>query len=90
MSLSLRLGTLPKGLEVRSTGIEPYQRVFVGDYEISMADILVVAHYALTNTDLKPHDLRLQFVKCVQAMKVIDGYNPGNQRLHSEVSPIKL
>lgn len=82
MSLSLDLGTKPNGLEI-SMWFD--NTVYLGDYEISLIDFLVAARYVLTNTDLEPDDPRLQFVKCVQSMKEVDGYNPGGKHLESDV-----
>jgi hypothetical protein len=54
--------------------------VFIGEYEVSLVDFLKAAKYVLTNTDLEPNDPRLQFVKCVQSIKKVDGNNPGKTR----------
>jgi len=81
MSLVLEMGTQPAGLQVKTFGFD--NTVFLGDYEISLKDFLVVAKYVLTNTDLEPNDPRLQFVKCIQSMKETDGYKPGQKRLET-------
>ena len=84
MSLILEMGTKPAGLEVKTFGFGSMgNTVHIGDYEISIEDFLVTAEYVLTNTDLDPNDPRLQFVKCVQSMKQVDGYNPRQKRLEA-------
>jgi hypothetical protein len=79
------MGTKPKNLNVktydRSAGMG--NTVFLGDYEISLEDFLLTAKYVLTNTNLEPNDQRLQFVKCVQSMKQVEGYSPGRKRLQA-------
>ena len=91
MSLSLDLGTKPAGLEVKTFGFGSMgNTVHLGDYEISLEDFLVTAEYVLTNTDLEPNDPRLQFVKCVQSMKEVDGHNPNRKRLESSVPAVAL
>lgn len=93
MSLSLVMGTKPVGLVVKTyDGFGSTETiVYLGDYEISLIDFLVMATYVLTNTDLRPDDPRLQFVKCVKSMKEVDGYNPMilyGKRLESDIPPI--
>ena len=88
MSLSLNLGTKPDGLVV----ITPLpslsgQVVWIGEYQISLKDFLLMAEYVLTNTDLEADDLRLPFVECVKSMHVVQGYNKGGQRLASQRPP---
>jgi len=73
MSLVLERGTKPAGLRIKTLGLLLGDPVWIGDYEISMEDFLFAAHYVLTNTNLRPNDPRLQFVKSVQAMKVVPG-----------------
>lgn len=87
----LEMGTRPAGLEVKTSGFgRMSDTVFLGDYEISLPDFLVIAEYVLTNTDLKPNDLRLQFVRCIQSMREVDGYNPNQKRLESSVPAVLL
>ena len=84
MSLVLEMGTRPTGLGVKTFGLDSMgNTVHLGDYEITIEDFLVAAEYVLTNTDLDPNDPRLQFVKCVQSMKEVGGYNPGRKRLEA-------
>lgn len=92
MSLALGLGTKPADLEVKTFGHGLMgSTVFIGDYEISLMDFLAAAEYVLTNTDLKPNDdPRLQFVKCVESMKEVDGYNADMKRLKSSVPAVIL
>lgn len=94
MSLSLNQGTKPEGLEVKSRSITD-DTIVIGDYEISMRDFLAAAYYALTNTNLKSaEDPRLQFVKCVASMMVVEGFPVtimGKElqtlRLHTDIPP---
>lgn len=89
MSLSLDLGTKPAGLEVNTFGLgEIGSTIYLGNYEISLKDFLVTAFYVLTNTDLETNDPRLQFVKCVQSMKEVEGYYPIRKRLQAGVPPL--
>lgn len=81
MSLSLRQGTDPHGLEVKSWGKPVNLGILIGDYTLSMADFLDMVEYVLTNTDLEPNDLRPGFLARMQNMKVVEGYNPGGRRL---------
>jgi len=84
MALILQMGTQPAGLEVKTFGFGSMgNTVHLGDYKISIEDFLVAAEYVLTNTDLDPNDSRLQFVKCAQSMKEVEGYNPGRKRLEA-------
>ena len=95
MSLLLTSGTSPHGLCAKTMGIGA-QELYLGDYEISMTDFLELAHYVLTNTNLEgDDDPRLQFVKSVKAMKVVDGHrviiagkNVPTKRLATEVTPV--
>lgn len=97
MTFLLNMGTEPNNLKLRTTSIPllgtPPGTVFLGDYEISQEDFLFMAHYVLTNTDLVPNDKRLQFVECVKAMRIVPGWNQGNdsncKRLESDVPPVK-
>ena len=82
MSLILKMGTQPAVLEVKTFGFGSMgNTVHLGDYEITIEDFLVATEYVLTNTDLVSNDPRLQFVKCVQSMKGVAGWNPGRKRL---------
>ena len=87
MSMSLDgIGTNQPGLEVRMHGFGSMRNtVDVGKYEISLEDFLLVVMYVLTNTDLEANDQRRQFVKSVQSMKEVDGYNPNTKRLASDI-----
>ncbi len=90
MSLVL-VETKPTGLEVKTFGHGPMgNTVYLGGYEISLKDFLAAVEYVLTNTDLKPNDPRLQFIKCVQSMKEVDGYNANGKRLKSFVPVVLL
>jgi hypothetical protein len=88
MSLKLNNpGTKPSGLEVKTYSIKSLPVRF-GEYEISMEDFLCAAEYVLTNSDLYGNDPRRQFIKCVQAMKEVPGYNTTRKRLASDVLPV--
>ncbi|MEK7624240.1 MAG: hypothetical protein AAB404_00715 [Patescibacteria group bacterium] len=73
----------PKNLVVKSypRGLYFTDRPCVrfGKYTMSMEDFLCAAHYVLTNTDLEKkdgkNDPRLDFVKKIKKMKIVDGYN---------------
>ncbi|MEK7555141.1 MAG: hypothetical protein AAB518_04125 [Patescibacteria group bacterium] len=91
MSLTLDIGTKPAGLEVKTFGfIAGSHPVLLGDYEISIEDFLIAANYVLTNTDLDSNDPRLQFVKCIQSMREVEGYQPGRKRLSPSEPPVLL
>ena len=90
MSLSLMLGTKPEGLEIKTYGFPGMQNVYLGDYEISMQDFLLAAHYVLTNGNLKHDDPRLQFVRCVQVMHIVEGWGREGTRLDSPLPPAIL
>lgn len=89
MSRILNRGTKPEGLTVKAVGFKGVDFVALGDYEISLEDLLLTVHYVLTGTDLRDKDPRLQFVKSVMAMRTVDGYNKGRLRLETEVPPIE-
>ena len=81
MSLSLDLGTDPKGLEVATYGIEGLPDICIGNYELSMKDFRYMVSYVMTNTDLMPNDPRLILKEEIRRMTVQEGYNPGGKRL---------
>lgn len=90
----LERGTKPKNLEVKTWGLGS-DVVFFGDYEISIEDFLIAAHYVLTNTNLSKNDPRLQFVECVRSMQVTEGFpilSGGEEiktkRLETDVPPV--
>lgn len=95
MTMLLERGTKPEGLPVKTFGIpggiNGKDVVFLGDYEISIEDFLIAAHYVLTNSNLTENDPRLQFVECVRSMQMVKGY-PGEEiktkRLYTEVPPV--
>ena len=89
MSLPLNRGTQPAGLEVTTSSIGSIDNtVRIGYCKISLEDFLRAVVYVLTNTDLKPNDPRLQFVKYVQLMGEVEGYDPQNKRLESPIPAI--
>jgi len=83
MTLLLERGTKPANLGIKTIGFGDLgNTVFLGEYEISLEDFLFAAEYVLTNTNLGPTDPRRQFVKCVQFMTEVEGYNgPMTRRL---------
>lgn len=89
MSLTLDLGTTPAGLSVKTFGFgQMGNTVYLGEYEISLEDFLIMSHYVLTNTDLESNDPRRQFVECVKEMQEVSGFNAPATRLRSLLSPI--
>ncbi len=94
MTLRLNRGTKPTGLEIKTSGFNEGV-VFLGNYQISMEDFLIAAHYVLTNSNLEKDDPRRQFVKCVRAMRIRKGYpliirgkNIPTKRLASYIPPV--
>ncbi len=84
MPLKLGLGTKP-ALEVKTYGSGPRANtVDLGMYEISMEDFAAMVIYVLTNAELGPDDPRLELVRRVRTMQVIDGYTLGKRRLELE------
>ncbi len=79
MSLVLSNRTIPKDLEVSTTGLN--QIVSIGDYEIPLDEFLDVARYVILNTDLDKDDPRIKFVDLMKKLDKIDGWMPGKQRL---------
>lgn len=88
MSLHLNMGTEPDGLRVKTRGFGK-DIVFIGEYEVSIEDFFVLAHYVLTNTNLREDDPRLRFVESVKAMIVFEGFNRGGKRLSTAIPPIQ-
>lgn len=65
------------------------EKVIIGKEEVGLQDFLVLAHYVLTNFDLKPDDPRKQFVDCIKAMREEEGWNgPNSKALRSDRPPI--
>ena len=87
MSPRLALGTKPNGLEIKTFGLMGDNTVYLGDYEISLVDFLCAAEYVLTNSDLQQNDPRRQFVRCIQSMREIEGFNMNGRRLSSSIPP---
>ena len=79
-------------IAVKTRGFDPMVGTTIirfGDYDVPMNDFLSAVHYVLTNTDLQTSDdERLQFVKCVKSMKVVDGWNQGRKRLNTSIEPV--
>jgi hypothetical protein len=87
MPLILDQGTKPDGLAIKVWDLKSRGNiVFLGDYEITMKDFVDAAEYVLTITDLEPDDPRLQFVKYVQSIREVEGYNAGRKRLESPIT----
>lgn len=80
--------SLPKGLEAKShdtLGARIFLDVMleygnggcvvVGDYRLSMKDLLALTIYALGNTNIEGEtDPRLEFVKTIQKARLTDGF----------------
>ncbi|MFZ2969535.1 MAG: hypothetical protein WA063_00125 [Minisyncoccia bacterium] len=82
-----REGTKQK-IDVKTYGAGDLKdKVIFGKYEILLQDFLDAVHYVLTNTDLEPDDLRLEFVRRVNAMKEVPGYNKNGKRLKTIILP---
>jgi hypothetical protein len=79
MSLKLDGGTKPKGLFIKTSGLN--DTIILGDYRISMLDFLLAARYVLTNTDLEPNDPRLKFIEVIKKMRVVEGWDSAKKRL---------
>ncbi len=67
MTLELKNGVGVKTFEAGT--------VFIDHKEYSIEDVLNIAYYVLTNTDLVPDDPRLGFIKVVKDMAVVPGYS---------------
>ena len=84
MSLTLDLGTVPKGLRCKTHGLVPISlsdKVDIGDYELTIEDFCMLVHYVMTNTDLLgPDDPRISLVKMFRKARVVDGYNSSADR----------
>lgn len=81
MSLILCQGTKPTNLSIKTFGCCDDKFVHLGKYKITMNDFVAAAMYVLTNTDLEENDPRLEFVKAVQRLKPVKGFNRGSKRL---------
>ena len=84
---------LQSGLEAKTLpsyiGSQLGGEVRIGDTYISLKDFLTIAHYVLVISELEPDDPRRQFVKCVQEMKEVPGYNGGSSvRFFSPLEPV--
>jgi len=80
LSLSLDLGTDPKGLEVKTYGLTSLPHVRIGDYEVSMKDFCYMVEYVMTNTDLEPDDPRIELKKSIGSMHLVAGFNKSGIR----------
>lgn len=78
MSLRLNRGTEP---EVIAKTDWYGKSVEVGPITISTEDFCHLALYVLTNTDLTNDDPRLNFVKSLATLNIVDGHNAGGKRL---------
>ncbi len=78
MSLTLNRGTEP---EVVAKTDFYGKSVDVGPITISTEDFCHLALYVLTNTDLTHNDPRLDFMKSLAALNIVDGHNAGGKRL---------
>ena len=75
MTLCSDIGTDPKGLEVKTYGLESMPHVRIGDYEISMKDFRYMVEYVMTNTDLEKNDPRIDLKESITSMNLVNGYN---------------
>lgn len=89
MSLSLEHGTKPHGTMVKTGQVPTRDIVQIGEYELSIEDFLLAAFFVLTNTNLTSDDQRLQFVKSIQDMRVVEQPR-GDHRLESDTIPIRV
>lgn len=70
MSMDLDRGSRPEGLRAKHFG----QSIMVGEYVLSLEDLLRLAHYGLIASELKgDDDPRHAFIRMVQSMEVVDG-----------------
>jgi hypothetical protein len=63
--------------------------VVFGDREVPLEEFLIAAAYVLGTVALKQNDPRLQFVKCVESMRVIREAD-GEERLKTYVPPVPV
>jgi len=80
--MTLLLNSMPTtdpGMEIKTHGFDG--SVWFCHNRIAIEDFLYAVEYVLTNTDLKPHDPRLDFIKAVKDIEVLDGWEDGNERL---------
>lgn len=78
MSLELALGTQPEKLTAKATEA----KIYLGDYILSMTDLLCLTEYALTNSHLvDPVDVRLHFLERIATLKSVPGNFPGWMQL---------
>jgi len=80
LSLSLDLGTEPKGLEVKTYGLKSLPEVRIGEYELSMKDFCYMVNYVMTNTDLEPYDPRIDLKESIKSMHLVPGFNKNGVR----------
>lgn len=81
MSLSLDRGTVPAGTIVKTFGHGVDQNVVhLGTYEISLIDFLTAAMYVLTNSDLVASDERYDFVRAVNGLREVQGFDIARTR----------
>ncbi len=70
--LKLSNGTKPKGLKVVINGFGPGgDKIYIGKYEISIADALVMTANIFTGTTMRKKDLRPQFLYYLQSMRMV-------------------
>jgi len=70
------------GNELRVSTNSIFNSVTVGQYSLKLEQLLLIAKYVLTNTDLVgDKDPRLEFVRAVRSMKKAKGYKKGAKRL---------
>ena len=70
MSIVLH-GADPKGLEAnQSSGIPG--KVLIGDYDLTVEDVMELAYYVLINTALEDDDVRLKFLAKAKVLTAKD------------------
>lgn len=87
MSLMLENGTEPHGLSAKTFFAD---KVFLGQYEISMEDFLELAWYVLTNVNLTgPEDPRLRFLERLYRTGKVEGWGGKGERLDVIRPPLR-
>ena len=87
MSFILSKKTRPAELWIKSLGMKHSPTVVcISKYKIPIKDFLDIVEYVMTNTDLTHDDPRLQFLKVIESMEKVQGYNPGAKHLQNSIS----
>lgn len=83
MSLLLARGTQPEGTEVKTFSAD---QVMFGKFlnptiVMSIEDFCETVIYVMTNTELVPNDPRLKLIEEIKALKKVEGFSKGQERL---------